>query len=123
MPIISPLEAMSPEEKEKQTHTPTPWTLSPFGRWRRGVDVLAGNRIIAKCSPMCGSDASSLGNAKFITRACNSHDELLAALWQCQKCFRVLSDHPAFGGGAPEFNVAYETIGRLTSAIAKAEPQ
>lgn len=57
-------------------HTPTPWTADDGAVWYgdRPIRVL-----IADCSPAGGND-HAIGDATFIVRACNAHDELVAAL-------------------------------------------
>lgn len=55
-------------------HTPTPWRVNTFNGDRQ--EVLDAN----------GNNACVKANAAFIVRACNAHDELVAAL--------ELIDHP-----------------------------
>lgn len=57
-------------------HTPTPWKVD-------GMDVVSPSEmIVVGCLQWCGEDRGGEGeaNAAFIVKACNAHDELVAAL-------------------------------------------
>lgn len=77
-------------------HTPTPWkTDRRNGNFNKGIidirplapnccDLVDSNRLIATVNPKYNPITISAGeadaNAKFIVRACNAHDDLVAAL-------------------------------------------
>lgn len=56
------------------THTPTPWTADDGAVWYgdRPIRVL-----IADCSPAGGND-HAIGDAAFIVRCVNAHDDLVS---------------------------------------------
>ncbi len=64
-------------------HTKTPWhvTRSSVGMHHYVEARIGGGLVqeIASCGPTEGPEGSE-GNAEFIVRACNAHDELVAAL-------------------------------------------
>ena len=69
-----------------QKHTPGPWTY----RFRSGgttIEPENDDRVLAVVRVT--RDVGDMGaNARFIVRACNAHEELLAALeaYQCTEC-------------------------------------
>jgi len=71
---------MATENDKQIAHTPgpmysvLPWHLGPHYR----TDIMNRNGFVAECRPMMTPLAEA--NAEFIVRACNSHEELLAAL-------------------------------------------
>ncbi len=86
--------------------TPGPWTVSTITGHRLRV-VMAGPLVIADCR----SVDSAEGNAEFIVRACNSHEELLeAAKKECQRAHGELS-----------YEESIKAIKGLEQAIAHAE--
>tara|TARA_R110000868_G_scaffold23596_3_gene94767 strand:- start:192 stop:503 length:312 start_codon:yes stop_codon:yes gene_type:complete len=65
-----------------QTHTPTPWIVSPpLGEGAIQIQSTGlnayGNWIVAEVPDRTEEDKA---NAAFIVRACNAHEELVAAL-------------------------------------------
>jgi len=67
-------------------HTPTPWeTSDAFGPAESGtcIKAAADDNMIASCTGYYGR-ATTIANAEFIVRACNSHDQLVAALWHAE---------------------------------------
>ena len=67
-------------------HTPTPWKLDPhlFGQ----IESQDETKLIARAGrvePVTDLDqCERAANAEFIVRACNSHDQLVAALWHAE---------------------------------------
>ena len=59
----------------EQAHTPGPWQ-------QEGLTIVVfGRGIIAECpTPQNGGTFDCSANAAFIVRACNAHDDLVAAL-------------------------------------------
>ena len=85
-------------------HTPTPWTVA---KHERGL-VRAQGRTIVVVRETGNQDIDA--NAEFIVRACNAHEDLLAALKEIE---RSLANHPTF---------AWHNIVEIArAAIAKAE--
>lgn len=85
------------------THTPTPWTVD-------GVWIESAGDTIAEV----WVDA----NAAFIVRACNSHDELLAAL----KAIVGLANETIDGAGIHyTFDLRSPLADAARAAIARAE--
>ena len=76
----------------KQTaHTPTPWVVSSDGRSIEAIDKTSNLPLTTICtfpSPAFPQDA---GNAAFIVRACNSFDDLVAALRDMTRIARAAS--------------------------------
>ena len=70
----------------KAQHTPVPWKLYSVGNTvsvHYGDGPAGGDDCIVHWTGFDGSNVSLAkrkANAKFIVRACNSHDKLLAAL-------------------------------------------
>lgn len=65
----------------EQTHTPTPWRYCKTnGSPTSGQHMIAGSKpgYLAEIRDCGSGDVSA--NAAFIVRACNAHDELVAAL-------------------------------------------
>ena len=59
-------------------HTPLPWTAEVHHIVSRDTDGIARNNDNSSVAVAHGPDKES--NAAFIVRACNAHDELVAAL-------------------------------------------
>ena len=105
-------------------HTPGPWTIWPdadsdqlaVGPERGGVaicDVVITNGIGVNTE---STRATGYANADFIVRACNNHDDLLAALMDAEAVLMGLRD----SGG--ELAIAsYPALVSVRAAIAKAE--
>jgi len=71
------------ETKTERKHTPTPWRWVSWGE-RISIDAKE-NAGIATINPQGDADKGipcriDRANTDFIVRACNSHDDLLAAL-------------------------------------------
>ena len=103
-------------EKAEVQHTPGPWTIWPdadsdqlaVGPERGGVaicDVVITNGIGVNTE---STRATGYANADFICRACNCHDDLLAALKEL---------HNAYGAHTG----IWEAMEQARAAIAKAE--
>lgn len=91
-------------------HTPGPWRVDPKAITR----VVAGaNDTVAVTG--CQSDLIDEWppNAEFIVRACNAHDEMLAALQELLEC----ADAECVSGSS------HEPIERARAVIAKATGQ
>lgn len=107
-----------------EKHTPGPWTV----RRSRGVMGVSVERWAIDGPPqglagrwwVCTAESdepTDEANAEFIVRACNSHDDLLAAL-------KELLEDPDYQiaiGGNPRAVDAM--LARARAAIAKAEPR
>lgn len=96
-------------------HTPLPWDLHirrvPAGACKPGIWIDGPNHKTVVDTGAIDSWPLSPEDAEFITRACNCHDELLAALRDMVAMF----DHydPTEGQS--------EAFDRATAIIAKAE--
>ena len=83
-------------------HTPTPWRRSTTNPFAINTAEGGASRAIAEVSTgewmpdvFVGAN-EAIANAEFIVRACNSHDELLAALSDvCDGVERASSDNVA----------------------------
>ncbi len=102
-------------------HTPTPWvyTAEMYGINNMRVYGVTGgihNQGIANC----GYDArgESKANAGFIVRACNAHDELVAALEQCKNWFEQFSPTAQLITGQ---QAEHPMLTSIKSALAKAK--
>jgi hypothetical protein len=59
-------------------HTPTPWQVDAS---KHSVSIVADRFCVAQtATAQTGNVAPAEANAAFIVRACNAHDELVAAL-------------------------------------------
>ena len=64
---------------ETQKHTPLPWEIdTTHNDQREGYTVWAGSEIV--CDVVNDQHDQARTNAEFVVRACNAHDDLLAAL-------------------------------------------
>ena len=64
------------------THTPTPWKYEKYGN---DTDVNNTHEIFTDCETEyyianVNRETNPVGNAEFIVRACNAHDDLVSAL-------------------------------------------
>ena len=97
-------------------HTPGPWLLSgnnrTVGFYRTLRDRESGTEIPQFCAVanVFERTGDTEANAAFIVRACNSHDDLVAAARSAELILDVLDDR--LGDAA---------LSRLRAAIAKAE--
>ena len=71
-------------------HSPLPWHCNDEDKYPR--DILHGEELIATAYPMgmVNSEAIGEANARFIVRACNSHEALMVALR------RIATEHVAY---------------------------
>lgn len=88
-------------------HTPTPWSTS-------GTKVVDGKIVVAQCK-FAGvmSHMQAAHNAAFIVRACNAHEELVAALKEARATIHDLVHQ--------KWNEVEYWLGNIDAAIAKAE--
>jgi len=102
-------------------HTPTPWKVlqagDPSGVPRvtsdkGGVAVICVNRYMGEKGP----SAEESANAAFIVRACNAHDELVAALTLAKYVLATLSLDDDCTEGQPE------ALAAARAALAKVQP-
>ena len=76
-------------------HTPGPWEVdraNPEMVYTEYVDNDGASRYICDCDSDILPQKEYEANAAFIVRACNAHDELLAALEELLKYKGVMSD-------------------------------
>lgn len=73
---------------QNQTHTPGPWR---FNQYASAIEF-DGNTI-ARLASSFGHDAKE-SNGEFIVRACNIHEDLLAALEDAEFLMRQASKYP-----------------------------
>lgn len=106
---------------QKAQHTPTPWKVNGKGGYLIyvGGDLTARRKFVAQAyDPEAQDKLTNVAkaNAEFIVRACNAHDDLLAAckvaLFWCPECGRF---------GKREIGVPCERCTPLRAAVAKAE--
>lgn len=90
-------------------HTPLPWAVS-------GRTIIAGNG-----RSVCNNGNSSTGqeaeNLDYIVRACNAHDDLVAAL----AALLNLSDYETITGRQDSDGAEFRTSARTALAKAKGE--
>lgn len=98
------------------SHTPTPWTESNYSDIR-GAD----NFLVGMTNPIGAFAELSKENRAFIIRACNSHDEALAALRNVNK---LISEAAMTGFNWKDGDWAdrlFHSQQKTSTAIAKAE--
>jgi hypothetical protein len=92
-------------------HTPTPWRQQGEPNGHR---INGEGGPVAVASPRFMDRTERLANAAFIVRACNAHEDLLAA---CKKLLGLVRERPenlaSYG--------AHYTVQDAEAAIAKAE--
>jgi hypothetical protein len=89
-------------------HSPLPWHVGPHYK----SDVMSREGIVAEARMLT---PQGIANAEFIVRACNAHDELVAAL-------KALTQDSRFAlqiGGNP--NAVAALVRQVDAALAKAE--
>lgn len=74
-PIFAALRLERNKDMPNTKHTPTPWNVEGRGNAKARCFIEAGEFRIVECVTR-DHDA----NAAFIVRACNAHDDLVAAL-------------------------------------------
>lgn len=60
-------------------HTPGPWKLAPMAHGH-SVHIEGGKDTETIASAWATKNEQAIANAEFIVRACNAHDDMLAAL-------------------------------------------
>lgn len=112
-------------------HTPTPWSVFPpetpevtKQNCINRLVIVAGDSTVAVfngCSHQHATEEER-ANARFIVRACNAHDDLLAACKLTRKLSALysLAEHPDEQGEAA-MNEILEIHAAIEAAIAKAE--
>ena len=95
--------------------TPTPWKLSIFGLYAddmpERIQFVVRREEWTRVALVAAPDyLESKANAEFIVRACNSHDDLLAA---CKAMLEDLKADPRAQG--------YDSVAIAEAVIAKAE--
>lgn len=109
-------------------HTPTPWFLSGSGIRIRDKSPEGNDIAWAEPNFAGGFDDVSRANAAFIVRACNAHEELVAALELQDKATTTLvADGEK---GVYQMVISFSSMHRLheayekrTAALAKARGQ
>lgn len=76
-------------------HTPTPWTAPAQDDWRHHMAVVMAGTGESRIQVACCYDnhvkrAVAVANAAFIVRACNSYDDMLAALKRLHQFVRTI---------------------------------
>ena len=105
----------------EQTHTPTPWVIRTFPYGKGGSWVMSNTpdgptgQVFADLIASPTTSKNSDANMAFIVRACNAHEDLLAAC----KTFAERLDYLQELWGAEGFTTA--SVQKLREAIAKAE--
>lgn len=77
----------------KPQHTPTPWTVSErqaMGIGHQAVISEMTDEVIARMDFLNEDDGKS--NAAFIVRAVNAHEDMKAALEQCEGFLKAMMD-------------------------------
>lgn len=95
--------------------TPTPWRLSE--QYSLTVEYKIGDYV----ATMCGLRDKAEANAAFIVRACNAHDELVAALEGTIDCLTVHELDCARDGLKNAERAARDALSAVRAAIAKAK--
>jgi len=100
-----------------QKHTRGPWKITepPYAPHQDKFVYGPDDYLIADCSRIPRrSDREQKNNAKFITHACNCHDDLLAALKETKRAIEFIPKGIGRGAMAPLYQ-------QVCAAIAKAE--
>lgn len=98
------------------THTPTPWriVLAP-------TQIVTDGEIIATLNNAMGVEQRQ-GNAAFIVRAVNSHEELMEAIKVAYQFFNTEANTPDENGLVAAGNsVVRVVLRKMKQAIARAE--
>jgi hypothetical protein len=69
---------------KQQAHTPGPWSAQGFGVFAH-LDRRDSSHVLTVATCENAGPGMAYANAKFIVRACNAHDDLLAALIAIEK--------------------------------------
>lgn len=112
-----------------QKHTPVPWTYQRLQPYMKGCSIGTGNLAIPTASMLIATawnttrglsgpqDAETEANARFIVRACNAHEELLAGLQALMRTPYILDILDYLEAHDP---MALE---KMRAALTKASPQ
>lgn len=92
--------------ENKMGHTPTPWRVNATN----DGEILAAKYLVALTYSAVGKESEVAANAEFITRACNSHEDLIKI---AQAYYNVIK--------AGLVDVSLATANHITDTIAKAE--
>lgn len=104
--------------QEQAQHTPLPWKQHT-GNGKTYANVRgADDRWVADCGSR--SDDIAQANAAFIVRACNCHDDLLAALQNALASLHILPMPQLDSSVATNADIIQVTIKGIRAAIAKA---
>jgi hypothetical protein len=108
-------------KSNRTTHTPGPWKAgeAAWFRGRANDDTESGKRPITSGAHGVIANVYGSANAEFIVRACNAHDELLAALKELRAAITVGSTDD--GKEEISRDVHFEVALKADAAIAKAE--
>lgn len=99
-------------------HTPTPWRVELYGNSVPGYDVC--DRISgAKFTGHCAHHGLSEPDARFIVRACNAHEKLVAALESALEYFEDRQDVVDGPYGEPAPNKEMRLVQELRAALSK----
>lgn len=104
-------------------HTPTPWSIAPGSRPIKGFqpqDYQIGNVNHSSCVAWVFHSENSTEDAKFIVRACNAHDDLVAALQKNQSILNALALCPHFKAPTEICDAIIERQRENRAALAKA---
>jgi hypothetical protein len=105
------------------SRTPTPWNLSGNSAWWDGAK---DRGAVFECRIRTGTHVpagQNEANAAFIVRACNAHDDLLAALRSAERWLSEMHSETVEGEATEMRDVhsaAWEVIDGYRAAIAKA---
>lgn len=94
-------------------HTPTPWEVSLRNAGAAIIAPAASGKI-HEATIICSGLGGHRGNAAFIVRACNAHDELVAALRNSLAFVEYVANNGNEG--------AHETAVEIRAALAKVQP-
>jgi hypothetical protein len=104
----------------RTTHTPGPWKVDPSTAFNEALISARGVEIgLLYCSDGADDETElpGIANAEFIVRACNAHDELVAALQMVQRVVEWDGSLPR-PDDVPD---AYAMETQIKAALAKAE--
>ena len=103
----------------KTNHTPTPWHLIQTERNDMVISYSDGElrSHIATChdQALCPEHGTVKANAEFIVRACNHHEELVAALKNLLPAFDNESTRAIAQVYAPELATARAVLAKIES--------
>lgn len=108
------------------THTPTPWIVFDASARYPGIDGQNDTTVVVHgydgeaCGVRGSVHATALANAAFIVRACNAHDELVAALKEARN--QMLTNRECAGKrqSNERVNMTSAALLQIERALAKA---